>query len=93
MSTQSFEIEKGKQVVRIEAQSLAALVDKIDASFERAVRIIFEAKGRVVVTGMGKSGIIARKVVATMNSTGTPAIFLHASDAVHGDLGMVTKEL
>ena len=71
MSTQSFEIEKGKQVVRIEAQSLAALVDKIDASFEQAVRIIFEAKGRIVVTGVGKSGIIARKIVATMNSTGT----------------------
>ena len=92
MSTQSFEIEKGKQVIRIEAQSLTALVDKIDASFERAVRIIFEAKGRIVVTGMGKSGIIARKIVATMNSTGTPAIFLHASDAVHGDLGMVRRE-
>jgi arabinose-5-phosphate isomerase len=92
MSAQSLEIEKGKQVVRIEAQSLAALVDKIDASFERAVRIIFEAKGRIVVTGMGKSGIIARKIVATMNSTGTPAIFLHASDAVHGDLGMVRRE-
>src|SRR5208283_1714859 len=92
MSTQSFEIEKGKQVIRIEAQSVAALVGKIDASFERAVRIIFEAKGRIVVTGMGKSGIIARKIVATMNSTGTAAIFLHPSDAVHGDLGMVRRE-
>ncbi|HTR81374.1 MAG TPA: KpsF/GutQ family sugar-phosphate isomerase [Bacteroidota bacterium] len=92
MKTQSFEIEKGKQVIRIEARSLEALVDKIDGSFERAVRIIFETKGRIVVTGMGKSGIIARKIVATMNSTGTPAIFLHPSDAVHGDLGMVRRE-
>lgn len=86
---QSFEIEKGKQVIRIEAQSVAALIDKINGSFAQAVQIIFEAKGRIIITGMGKSGIIARKIVATMNSTGTPAIFLHPSDAVHGDLGMV----
>ncbi|HTY10350.1 MAG TPA: KpsF/GutQ family sugar-phosphate isomerase [Bacteroidota bacterium] len=92
MNTPSFEIEKGKHVIRVEAQSLAALVDKIDETFEQAVKVIFEAKGRIVVTGMGKSGIIARKIVATMNSTGTPAIFLHPSDAVHGDLGMVRKE-
>jgi arabinose-5-phosphate isomerase len=92
MSTQSFEIEKGKQVVRIEAQSVAGLIDKINGSFERAVRVIFEAKGRIVISGMGKSGIIARKIVATMNSTGTPSIFLHPSDAVHGDLGMVRGE-
>lgn len=89
---QSFEIEKGKQVIRIEAQSVAALIDKINGSFAQAVQIIFEAKGRIIVTGMGKSGIIARKIVATMNSTGTPAIFLHPSDAVHGDLGMVRGE-
>ncbi|MGA7159739.1 MAG: KpsF/GutQ family sugar-phosphate isomerase [Bacteroidota bacterium] len=92
MTTHSFEIDKGKQVIRIEAQSIAALADKIDGSFERAVRIILEAKGRIVITGVGKSGIIARKIVATMNSTGTPAIFLHPSDAVHGDLGMVRRE-
>ncbi len=92
MSTQSFEIEKGKQVVRIEARSVADLIEKINGSFERAVQVIFEAKGRIVVTGMGKSGIIARKIVATMNSTGTPSIFLHPSDAVHGDLGMVRDE-
>lgn len=89
---QSFDIEKGKQVIRIEAQSVAALIDKINGSFAQAVQIIFKAKGRIVVTGMGKSGIIARKIVATMNSTGTPAIFLHPSDAVHGDLGMVRGE-
>lgn len=89
---QSFEIEKGKQVIRIEAQSVAALIDKINGSFAQAVQMIFEAKGRIVITGMGKSGIIARKIVATMNSTGTPAIFLHPSDAVHGDLGMVRGE-
>ena len=92
MSNESFDIQKGKQVIRIEAESIAALVDKINGSFERAVQIIFEAKGRIVITGMGKSGIIARKIVATMNSTGTPSIFLHPSDAVHGDLGMVRGE-
>jgi arabinose-5-phosphate isomerase len=92
MNMQSFEIEKGKQVIRIEAQSVAALIDKINESFARAVQIIFEARGRIVITGMGKSGIIARKIVATMNSTGTPSIFLHPSDAVHGDLGMVRGE-
>ena len=80
MTTHSFEIEKGKHVIRIEAQSVAALADKINASFEEAVRIIFEAKGRIVITGMGKSGIIARKIVATLNSTGTPSLFLHPSE-------------
>ncbi|HTX17667.1 MAG TPA: KpsF/GutQ family sugar-phosphate isomerase [Bacteroidota bacterium] len=92
MNSVSFEIEKGKQVVRIEAQSVAQLIDKINGSFEHAVRMIFESKGRLVVTGMGKSGIVARKIVATMNSTGTPSLFLHPSDAVHGDLGMVRNE-
>ena len=92
MNTKSSDIERGKRVVRIEAQSVAALVDKINGSFERAVQVIYESKGRIVITGMGKSGIIARKIVATMNSTGTPSIFLHPSDAVHGDLGMVRKE-
>jgi arabinose-5-phosphate isomerase len=84
-------IADGKDVIRIEAAALTALVDRIDASFADAVDLIFGASGRVVVTGVGKSGLIARKIVATMNSTGTPAIFLHPADAVHGDLGMVTQ--
>ncbi|MEX1139647.1 MAG: KpsF/GutQ family sugar-phosphate isomerase [Bacteroidota bacterium] len=85
-------IEKGREVIRIEAEAVAALVSRIDANFAKAVELIYQCKGRVIVTGMGKSGLVARKIVATMNSTGTSAIFLHPSDAVHGDLGMVRKE-
>ena len=85
-------IQKGKEVIRIEAAAVAALEKKIDSQFSAAVDMIYESKGRVVITGMGKSGLVARKIVATMNSTGTAAIFLHPSDAVHGDLGMVRKE-
>lgn len=85
-------IEEGKKVVRIEAHSVANLERRIDANFARAVELILKCRGRVIVTGVGKSGIIARKIVATMNSTGTPAMFLHPSDAVHGDLGMVRRE-
>jgi arabinose-5-phosphate isomerase len=85
-------IEKGKEVIRIEAASVAALEPRIDESFARAVEMIFGCAGRIVVTGVGKSGAIARKIVATLNSTGTPSLFLHPADAVHGDLGMVRKE-
>jgi arabinose-5-phosphate isomerase len=85
-------IEKGKEIVRIEAGAVAALESRIDGNFAAAVDLIFNAKGRVVITGMGKSGIIARKIAATMSSTGTPAAFMHPSDAVHGDLGMVTPD-
>jgi arabinose-5-phosphate isomerase len=85
-------IEKGKEIVRIEAGAVAALESRIDGNFAAAVDLIFNAKGRVVITGMGKSGIIARKIAATMSSTGTPAAFMHPSDAVHGDLGMVTSD-
>lgn len=82
-------VEKGKDVVRIEAAAVAALENRIDAEFEKAVKMIIECSGRVIITGMGKSGLIARKIVATMNSTGTPSIFLHPTDAIHGDLGIV----
>ena len=85
-------IEHDRKVVQIEGEAVAALADRVNGDFARAVEIIFAAKGRVIVTGMGKSGIIARKLVATFNSTGTAAIFLHPSDAVHGDLGTVRKE-
>jgi arabinose-5-phosphate isomerase len=85
-------IQKGKDVVRIEAEAVASLESKIGKSFEKAVEMIYACKGKVIITGMGKSGLVARKIVATMNSTGTAAIFLHPSDAVHGDLGMVRKE-
>ena len=85
----------GENVVRIEAEALRALADRIAgpmaSDFNRAVELIHCCGGRVVVTGMGKSGIIARKIAATLSSTGTPALFLHPVDAVHGDLGMVVK--
>ena len=90
--TQAQTIVSGRNVVRIEAEALIALERRIDASFAEAVEMMFSSEGRIVVTGVGKSGLIARKIVATLNSTGTPAIFLHPADAIHGDLGMVRKE-
>lgn len=85
-------IQKGKEVIRIEAEAVANLSGSINDQFAKAVNVINESKGRVVLTGMGKSGLIARKIVATLNSTGTAAIYLHPTDALHGDLGMVRKE-
>ncbi len=85
-------IEKGKEVIRIEAESVANLIERVGKDFADAVEVIYKSKGRVILTGMGKSGLIARKIVATMNSTGTAAIYLHPTDALHGDLGMVRKE-
>jgi len=76
----------------MEAASVAALEGLLNEAFEKAVRLIFDCKGRVVVSGIGKSAIIAQKIVATLNSTGTPSIFLHAADAIHGDLGMVQEQ-
>jgi len=85
----------GENVVRIEAEALRVLADRIAGpmaeAFNRAVELIYGCSGRVVVTGMGKSGIIARKIAATLNSTGTPALFMHPVEAVHGDLGMVMR--
>lgn len=85
-------ISKGKEVIRIESEAVANLAESIDSEFVKAVETISECQGRVVLSGMGKSGLIARKIVATLNSTGTAAIFLHPTDALHGDLGMVRKE-
>jgi arabinose-5-phosphate isomerase len=86
------DIERGREVIRIEAQALDALAARIDHTFAAAVDLVINSAGRVILTGMGKSGLVARKIVATMNSTGTAAVFLHPSDAVHGDLGMVRAE-
>ncbi len=85
-------LETGRNTIRMEAASVAALEGLLDDQFEKAVRLIFACKGRVVISGIGKSAIVAQKIVATLNSTGTPAIFLHAADAIHGDLGMVQSE-
>jgi arabinose-5-phosphate isomerase len=78
--------------LKIEAESLLQVQKLLNKDFIRAVRLICSSKGRVVVTGIGKSGIIATKIVATLNSTGTPSLFMHAADAIHGDLGMIQKE-
>jgi arabinose-5-phosphate isomerase len=84
-------LEEAKRVIRIEAEALAALAESLNGEFERAVELIFAAQGRVVVTGMGKSGIICQKIAATMASTGTPAFFLHPAEGIHGDLGMIMR--
>jgi arabinose-5-phosphate isomerase len=84
-------LDRAKKVLRIEADAVAALIDRLDGGFEKAVRMIIACKGRVVVTGMGKSGLIGKKIAATLASTGTPALFLHPAEGIHGDLGMIMK--
>jgi arabinose-5-phosphate isomerase len=83
--------EIAERVLRLEAEGILGLVDRLDGSFDRAVLLLHGCAGRVIVTGMGKSGIIARKIAATLASTGTPAHFLHPAEGVHGDLGMVAR--
>ena len=78
-----------KRVLRIESEAIAGLIDRLDERFDKAVELLYECKGRVVLTGIGKSGLIARKIAATFSSTGTPSFFLHASEALHGDLGVL----
>lgn len=85
-------ISAAKETISNEAQAIANLENFIDEEFSNAVETIYRSKGRVVVTGIGKSAIIANKIVATLNSTGTPSIFMHAADAIHGDLGIVQKD-
>lgn len=80
------------KVLTIEANAVGALIGKLDSGFEKTVDIIFNSKGRVIVTGMGKSGLVGKKIAATLASTGTPAFFMHPAEAGHGDLGMVTSE-
>lgn len=92
--TVSFEgiLAVAKEVLKTEADAVYGLIKKIDRKFEQAVEIIYSSKGRVVITGMGKSGLVAKKLAATLASTGTPALFLHPAEASHGDLGMVTSD-
>ena len=85
-------ITTAKSTIQLEADAIKKLLDFIDGNFEKAVDTIAFSKGRLVVSGIGKSAIIAQKIVATFNSTGTPALFMHAADAIHGDLGMIQKE-
>jgi arabinose-5-phosphate isomerase len=83
-------LETAKRVLRVESEAIASLIDRLDARFEKAVELLHACKGRVVVTGLGKSGLVGRKLAATFASTGTPALFLHTGEALHGDLGMLT---
>jgi arabinose-5-phosphate isomerase len=85
-------LELARKVLRTEANAILALVDRIDGAFAQAVQILFDCKGRVILTGMGKSGIIGRKIAATLTSTGTSAWFLHPADAIHGDLGAIRDD-
>ncbi len=85
-------LQKAKEVLEIEAQAIKDVAKRINKNFLKAIDLIFKCKGRVVVTGMGKTGIIGRKIAATLSSTGTPSISMHSADAIHGDLGQVTKD-
>jgi arabinose-5-phosphate isomerase len=84
-------LDTARRVLKIEAQAIEDVLARLDVSFEKAVELLFGCKGRVVVTGMGKSGLIGRKISATLSSTGTPSFFLHAAEALHGDLGMLAR--
>ena len=84
-------LDTARRVLRIEAQAIQDMLARVDSSFEKAVDVLFACKGRVVVTGMGKSGLIGRKISATLSSTGTPSFFLHAAEALHGDMGMLAR--
>ena len=92
LDTKTTILNSAKNTILIESKSIAQLVDYLTDDFAKATEIIFKAKGRLVITGIGKSAIIAQKIVATLNSTGTPSVFLHAAEAMHGDLGMVLQD-
>ncbi len=92
MKTSEEILSIAKRTIFTESQAISNLSSQIDHDFAKAVQIIYKSKGRVIVTGIGKSAIIAGKITATLNSTGTPAIFMHAADAIHGDLGIIRSE-
>jgi len=92
MTVAAVDLALARKVLQTEADAILALVDRLDARFEQAVRMLLECRGRVLVTGMGKSGIICRKIAATLSSIGTPAFFLHPADAPHGDFGVLQAE-
>jgi arabinose-5-phosphate isomerase len=85
-------LELARKVLRTEAAAILSLVDRLNGDFERALEILYQCRGRVIVTGMGKSGIISRKIAATFSSTGTSAFFLHPAEAIHGDLGAIRED-
>ena len=85
-------LKTAKKVLQIESESIADLIDKLDANFVRAVELIAKCKGKVVLTGIGKSGLISKKIASTLASTGTPAFFMHPAEGIHGDLGMLSSK-
>ena len=92
MSSKKSIVELAKETIAIESLAISQLADFIDETFAEAVEFIYNSTGRVIITGIGKSAIIANKIVATLNSTGTPSVFMHAADAIHGDLGLILKD-
>lgn len=92
MNTKDSILKIAKETIALESASISNLATLIDTDFADAVQLIYNSKGRVIITGIGKSAIIATKIVATMNSTGTPAVFMHAADAIHGDLGLILED-
>src|SRR5512146_2360479 len=91
MQSNNMSIEQAKKVLQIEADAVRSLIDRVDGNFVRAVEMILECEGRVVVTGMGKSGLIGKKIAATLASTGTPGILMQPAKGIDGDLGVVTR--
>ena len=85
-------IEQAQKVLAVEAQAIERLIPRIDEHFIKAIELLLDCKGRVIVTGMGKSGLVGKKIAATLASTGTPSFFLHPAEGIHGDLGMVTAD-
>lgn len=85
-------IDKAREVILVEAEALREMAERLDESFEKAVDLLLNVKGRVIITGIGKSGQVARKIAATLSSTGTPAVFIHPTEGAHGDAGMVLSE-
>ena len=92
MSDTTSALDLARKVLKIEAEAILGVMDRLGDDFERAVQLLYDCRGRVIVTGMGKSGIICRKIAATLSSTGTPAYFLHPAEAIHGDLGAISEE-
>ncbi|HOK76726.1 MAG TPA: SIS domain-containing protein, partial [Verrucomicrobiota bacterium] len=92
MSGSGSSIETARRVLAVESRAIVAIAERLNERFDQAVDLLYSCKGRVVVAGMGKSGLIGRKIAGTLASTGTPAIFLHPADALHGDLGMVQRD-
>ena len=92
MNTKQSILKTAKTTIQLESKAINNLSDLLTEDFADAVELIYKSKGRVIITGIGKSAIIANKIVATLNSTGTPAVFMHAADAIHGDLGLMLED-